>query len=108
MGKHSALGPTDPMITTQSQLSISAQSILSEFDKAKAEVIKNPDQGLKIIALEDNQDLQEKVLSVFHAATVTFETTQCVKMVENHEGRGVFNQLNFSPPPMLMGLPPDK
>lgn len=59
-------------------------------------------QGLKIIALEDNQDLQEKVLSVFHAATVTFETTACVKMVENHEGRGVFKQLNLNvmPPPL--------
>jgi len=183
MGKHSALGPTDPMIIMQNQLSISAQSILSEFAKAQGEVLQDPrvaplwiprisnwppglltecekaielakervaewlgrymlrgnsdqaekiadylsnssvhkthgrplgidvlrEKGLKITALEDNDDLQEKVLSVFHAATVTFETTSCFKMVENHEGHGVFSQLNLPqlPPPMLMESPPN-
>ncbi|MEJ5329708.1 MAG: hypothetical protein WHT07_06120 [Desulfobaccales bacterium] len=42
--------------------------------------------------LEDNQDIQEKVLSVFHATMVTFQITNCVKMVENHNGRGLYTQ----------------
>lgn len=47
-------------------------------------------QGLKIEELESDQQLQEKVLSVFHATTVTFETTNCMKLVENHLGKGSY------------------
>jgi ATP-dependent protease ClpP protease subunit len=47
-------------------------------------------KGLRVTALEDDQELQERVLSTFHATMVTFAVTQCVKMVENHNGRGVF------------------
>ena len=49
--------------------------------------------GLRIVALEDDQELQERVLSTFHATMVTFAVTQCVKMVENQNGRGVFLQV---------------
>jgi len=37
------------------------------------------DKGLIVERLEDDQELQERVLSVFHAAMVTFQVTQCVK-----------------------------
>ncbi len=47
-------------------------------------------QGLVIDALEDDQPLQERVLSLFHAVSVTLEITPCMKFVENHEGRGSF------------------
>lgn len=47
-------------------------------------------QGLRVTPLEASQTLQEKVLSTFHAATVTFDITQCVKMIENHEGKGTY------------------
>lgn len=47
-------------------------------------------QGLRVRALEDDQTLQELVLSSFHAAVVTFAVATCVKMVENHNGRGVY------------------
>ena len=46
--------------------------------------------GLVVDALEDNQVLQELVLSIHHAAVATFLGTQCVKIVENHDGRGSF------------------
>jgi ATP-dependent protease ClpP protease subunit len=46
--------------------------------------------GLKIERLEEDQDLQEKVLSTFHATMVTFGVTQCVKLVENQNGKGTF------------------
>lgn len=45
-------------------------------------------KGLKVTKLEDDQDLQEAVLSVFHAAMVTFQTTSCLKIIENHHGKG--------------------
>ena len=47
-------------------------------------------KGLKVKKLEDDQELQDRVLSVFHAAMLTFDTTQCVKIIENHKGKGSF------------------
>jgi hypothetical protein len=46
------------------------------------------EKGLKVTRLEDNQDLQEAVLSVFHATMVTFQSTRCLKIIENHHGKG--------------------
>ena len=50
--------------------------------------------GLNIKLLEDDQNLQEAVLSIFHSTTVTFENTKCVKIVENHLGKGVYQMAN--------------
>lgn len=54
------------------------------------------DIGLKVTALEKDQDLQELVLSTFHATMVTFSVSKCVKIVENHAGRGLFLQVEKS------------
>lgn len=48
------------------------------------------EKGLKVTLLEDDQTLQEKVLSVYHACLLTFEYTTCVKIIENHNGVGSF------------------
>lgn len=48
------------------------------------------EKGLKITLLEDDQELQDKVLSVFHSTLVTFDVTQCVKIIENHFGKGSY------------------
>ncbi|MCA9069002.1 MAG: hypothetical protein KDA84_08770, partial [Planctomycetaceae bacterium] len=53
--------------------------------------------GLTVTALETDSELQEKVLSVFHAFCVTFEGTSCVKMIENHNGKGTFTRLESKP-----------
>jgi hypothetical protein len=45
------------------------------------------DLGLKITNLEDDQTLQDLVLSVFHSTTHTFSGTPAVKIIENHEGK---------------------
>jgi len=50
--------------------------------------------GLKITAIEDDQELQERVLSLFHATTVTFDATNCMKFIENHLGRGSYVNVN--------------
>ncbi len=49
--------------------------------------------GLRVNALEDDPTFQDLVLSVFHAMAVSFEITPCVKLVENHHGRGWFLNL---------------
>jgi len=48
------------------------------------------EKGLKITLLEDDQELQDKVLSAFHATMLTFDTVPCVKIIENHLGNGSY------------------
>ena len=48
------------------------------------------EKGLKITLLEDDQKLQDKVLSVFHATLVTFDVAPCVKIIENNLGKGSY------------------
>jgi hypothetical protein len=45
-------------------------------------------KGLIVKRLEDDQQLQELVMSVYHATMVTFQTTMCLKIIENHNGKG--------------------
>jgi len=45
-------------------------------------------EGLKVDFLEEDPSLQDHVLSVFHSVLLTFETTPCVKLVENHNSKG--------------------
>ncbi len=53
--------------------------------------------GLVVDALEDDDRLQDAVLSVHHACMVTLAETAAVKLIENHEGRALIQQ--FWPPP---------
>lgn len=46
--------------------------------------------GLNVLQLEKDQNLQDAVLSVFHATMITFDMTRCIKFVENQEGKGFF------------------
>jgi ATP-dependent protease ClpP protease subunit len=174
MGKHSAIGPIDPQITFPTQTGLftaPAQSLLSEFEQAKQEIISDPnvapiwinklknlphgildicknttelsitkveqwlssfmfkdeengaekarliaewlgtaqnhkthgrpipfniarEKGLKIIELESDQELQERVLSVFHSSIVTIEITNCIKIIENQNGKGTYISIN--------------
>jgi len=45
------------------------------------------EMGLKVVSLEDDQDLQEAVLSVHHACIHTIGATPAFKIIENHEGK---------------------
>jgi hypothetical protein len=40
-----------------------------------------------IDSLEEDQQLQDKVLTVYHAAMHTFAATPATKIIENHDGR---------------------
>ena len=50
-------------------------------------------QGLKIDLLEQNEQLQDLSLSVFHATIHTFTGTNAVKIVENHKGGAFIKQV---------------
>ena len=43
--------------------------------------------GLKITALEDDEELQDLVLSVHHAYMITLDGTSAVKIIENQQGK---------------------
>jgi hypothetical protein len=45
------------------------------------------EQGVTVVDLEDDATLQDLVLSVSHAAQLTFSGTPCAKLIENHHGR---------------------
>lgn len=50
--------------------------------------------GLKIIDLEDDQLLQDAVLSVHHATVHTLGSTSCIKIIENQDGTAYIQQHN--------------
>ena len=52
------------------------------------------EQGLKVSPLESDPKLQDLVLSIFHSTMVTFDVTQCVKVIENQSGKGWFSIIN--------------
>jgi hypothetical protein len=43
--------------------------------------------GLTVDSLEDDQVLQDLVLSVYHATSITFDGTPATKIIENHAGK---------------------
>jgi len=59
---------------------------------------------LNIENLENDQELQDLVLSVFHATTHTFNGTTAVKIIENHNGKAFIKAqqtipIQLPPPP---------
>jgi ATP-dependent protease ClpP protease subunit len=45
-------------------------------------------KGLKVERLDDEEKLLENIMAVFHAGVVKFQSDDCVKIVENQNGRG--------------------
>lgn len=67
--------------------------------------------GLDIDDLETDQELQDLVLSVFHATTHTFNNSGAVKIIENHLGRAFVKTITLvgaptQPPVQPPGQPP--
>lgn len=62
------------------------------------------EMGLKIVNLEDNQELQDAVLSAHHACILSFSETPAFKIIENHTGVAfikVAKQVMVGPAPMM-------
>lgn len=54
------------------------------------------DLGINVMALEDDQDLQEAVMSVHHICSLTLEQTRAYKLVENQNGVAHVRILNIN------------
>ena len=77
----SAAAATAKWLANAKEHKTHGRPISAELAKAK---------GLNVTALELDQHLQDFVLSVFHATMVTFERTPCIKIFENHQGKGSY------------------
>ena len=53
--------------------------------------------GLKIKYIEDDQELQDIILSIHHASTLTIMNTSNVKIIENQNGQSYISQYTRSP-----------
>lgn len=49
--------------------------------------------GLDVFPIENDNELQDRILSVHHAYMISFDSTPCVKIIENQNGKAV---LSFS------------
>lgn len=56
-------------------------------------------QNLEVIDLEDDQNLQEEVLTLYHLSTITFEMTPVVKSVVSSNGRFWLKNMQMEPLP---------
>ena len=62
---------------------------------------------LPVVRLEDDEVLQDLVLSVFHATTHTFSGTGAAKVVENHTGRAFIKHHSVpTMPPIQLDIAP--
>ena len=56
------------------------------------------DIGLKISQLEDDNDLQDIVLTIHHTYMHTLNSTLAIKIIENQNGIGQIQSLQVRPP----------
>ncbi len=67
------------------------------------------EQEVAVDDLEDDAEVQDLVLSVFHATSITFSRSGTVKLIENHLGRRFMKQIQvqqFQIPFPLQAVPP--
>lgn len=57
------------------------------------------EQGVVVEDLEDNQALQEAVLTLYHMATIAFEKSPAAKLLAAHTGRMWVKNINMLPVP---------
>jgi len=62
------------------------------------------DIGLKIDSMEDNQELQDAILTLHHACVHTLTATPAFKIIENHEGKAFIQQQRLHAVPTQMRL----
>ncbi len=81
------------------------------ISREKAKVMGLEGRGLVIADLEEDQEFQDLVLSVFHATTHTFSGTNAVKIIENHNGKAFIKKQQQiliqqqAPPPQTLDRP---
>ena len=64
--------------------------------------------GLKIVDMEEDNDLQDLILTAHHAYMHTFANTNAVKIVENQLGTAYIEQVTVPQPPNIRINPPNR
>jgi len=77
----------DPAASADTAVNFFADHTLHKSHGAAIDRDDAREVGLKVSDLEADQGLQDAVLSVHHAMTITFQQTGTIKMIENHRGR---------------------
>ncbi|MCK4298056.1 MAG: serine protease, partial [Planctomycetes bacterium] len=102
LAKYMFAGQTDPKrAARKAARKLAAHGTLKSHrrhigrDRARNEI------GLEIEDLEDDKDFAEKVMSVFHATTITFDSTAALKIIENQRGDAFIK----SAKPVMMAPP---
>lgn len=78
--------------------------VLTRHDLTKSHTRHIPtyscvEMGLKILQIEDNQDLQDAILSVHHASALTITNSSAIKIIENQNGSSFIPTYNPQLPP---------
>ncbi len=102
---------TNFMSLTPEQAKETAQWLASNEHKSHGKPIgleTARSKNMKVTPLEDDEKLQDLLLSVFHASMLTFDGSRCVKLIENHLGKGWYviqpqQMVPFGPFPMMPG-----
>lgn len=73
-------------------------NFLNEHDNSKVHnrhlsAEKCSSVGLKISMMEDDDVLQDLVLSLHHAFMITFDSSAAVKIIENHNGKRLVSSM---------------
>lgn len=84
----------DPTSAADNVLNELADHALTLSHSRHISAEKASDLGLRIENLEDDQDLQEAVLTVHHACVHTLAETPALKIIENHNGVGFITAVN--------------
>jgi len=50
--------------------------------------------GLKVVMMEDDNELQDKILSVHHAYMITLDATSTIKVIENQNKKSIISVLS--------------
>lgn len=54
--------------------------------------------GLNMVKLEEDGVLQDLILTLHHALTITFSQTGAIKLIENHKSVAFIQQFQFAKP----------
>lgn len=67
--------------------------ILTKSHARHISIARAQQLGIKVIGLEEDQKLQEAVMSVHHSCMITLESTPTYKLIENQEGTAYIQQV---------------
>jgi len=96
-------GTANPEETAENIIKELGDHALTKSHARHLSASKCKEIGLKIEMLEDNQDLQDAVLTVHHACIHTLSATPAFKIIENHMGTAFIQTAQVVSVPAIKG-----